>query len=79
MKHLLLAIFVAFSSLFAPQSINAHSILIKVVPKEKVVYITRTGAKYHLGTCRYLRQSKIKITKKEAINSGYTACKVCQP
>ena len=79
MKHLFLAILIAFSSLFAPHSINATSTFVKVVPKEKVVYITRTGAKYHLGTCRYLRLSKIKTTKKEAINNGYSACKVCQP
>jgi hypothetical protein len=79
MKHLLLAILITFSSFFAPHSNNAHLKIAKVVPLEKVVYITRTGAKYHLGTCRYLRQSKIKTTKKEAINNGYSACKVCQP
>ena len=47
--------------------------------KETVVYITKTGEKYHRDGCRYLRQSKIKTTKKEAIKNGYGACKVCKP
>lgn len=47
--------------------------------KEVVVYITRTGEKYHQSDCRYLRQSKIQTTKKEAVKNGYSACKVCKP
>ncbi|WP_207726458.1 hypothetical protein [Anaerocolumna chitinilytica] len=43
------------------------------------VYITRTGKKYHISSCRYLRQSKIKITLKEAKAEGYEPCKVCDP
>ena len=43
------------------------------------VYITRTGTKYHRGSCRYLRQSKIKISRSKAIAQGYEACKVCRP
>jgi len=47
--------------------------------KDTVVYITKTGEKYHKDGCRYLRQSKIKTTKKEAVKKGYGACKVCKP
>ena len=47
--------------------------------KETIVYITRTGEKYHKDGCRYLRQSKIKTTKKEAVKNGYEACKICKP
>ncbi len=43
------------------------------------VYVTRTGDKYHRGSCRYLRQSKIAISKSEAKKQGYTPCKVCKP
>lgn len=43
------------------------------------VYITRTGAKYHRGSCRYLRKSKIAISLSAARASGYTACSVCRP
>lgn len=44
-----------------------------------IVYITRTGAKFHRGSCRYLRESKIKISRSEAIAQGYEPCKVCRP
>ena len=46
---------------------------------EQVVYITRTGHKYHRAWCRYLRQSKIEISKSEAVEDGYTPCKICRP
>jgi hypothetical protein len=47
--------------------------------KEIIVYITRTGKKYHRAGCRYLKKSKIPITLKEAKRRGYTPCKVCKP
>ena len=43
------------------------------------VYITESGTKYHRGSCRYLADSKIAISRAEAIAQGYTACKVCKP
>ena len=46
--------------------------------KSSIVYITKTGKKYHRLSCRTLR-SIIKTTKKEAQARGYTACKVCCP
>ena len=48
-------------------------------PQSTTVYITKTGKKYHRDGCRYLSQSKIKTTLKEAKANGYTACKVCHP
>lgn len=45
--------------------------------KECVVYITRTGHKYHKDWCRYLRQSKIAVSRSAAIQAGYTPCSVC--
>jgi hypothetical protein len=47
-------------------------------PASTTVYVTKTGAKYHRGTCQYLRKSKIAITLSEAKKS-YTACSVCNP
>ena len=47
--------------------------------KEQTVYITKTGKKYHRVWCRYLRHSKYAISKTEAIERGYTPCKVCRP
>lgn len=48
-------------------------------PAGVTVYITNTGEKYHRGTCRYLRQSKIPISLSNAKGRGYTPCKVCRP
>lgn len=43
------------------------------------VYVTETGSKYHTSGCRYLWNSKIAMSKSEAIAEGYTACSVCNP
>jgi hypothetical protein len=43
------------------------------------VYITKTGEKYHVGSCSYLRQSKISISLSEAKRQGYTPCSRCSP
>jgi micrococcal nuclease len=47
--------------------------------KEQIVYVTKTGKKYHTATCRYLSQSKIPMTLKDAKAKGYEPCKVCHP
>ena len=46
---------------------------------EKIVYITKTGKKYHRLGCRYLRKSCIPISLIEAKRRSYTPCKVCKP
>jgi competence protein ComEC len=48
-------------------------------PLSVTVYITKTGRKYHRDGCRYLRQSRITITLKDAKANGYTPCSVCKP
>lgn len=63
----------------APQSERVSFSADRVVDDETVVYITKTGKKYHRGSCRYLKQSKIKTTLKKAKRAGYGACKVCKP
>lgn len=47
--------------------------------KERIVYVTNTGERYHRGSCRHLRKSKIEMKKGEAIKHGYAPCKVCRP
>ena len=42
------------------------------------VYITRTGKKYHRGSCSYLRSSKTPISLTDA-KRGYSPCSVCNP
>ncbi|MEW6027166.1 MAG: thermonuclease family protein [Planctomycetota bacterium] len=46
--------------------------------QELTVYVTRTGAKYHRGDCRYLAKSKIPMTLREA-KTKYQPCSVCDP
>lgn len=47
--------------------------------KAQQVYITKSGEKYHLTTCQYLKSSKIAIELDKALDLGYSACKVCRP
>jgi len=49
------------------------------VNEDTLVYITKTGKKYHTGDCRYLSKSKIPISLKEAYAKGYTLCSRCNP
>jgi hypothetical protein len=43
------------------------------------VYVTRTGERYHRGSCHHLRRSKFAVSISEAKRQGYTPCKVCRP
>ena len=51
----------------------------KINDAEKIVYIAKTGKKYHLENCRTLRGEKEAIDLNEAIKNGYEACKICKP
>ena len=51
----------------------------KINDAEKIVYIAKTGKKYHLENCRTLRGEKEAIDLNEAIKNGYEVCKVCKP
>lgn len=44
-----------------------------------IVYITRTGKKYHGEGCSSLKRSKIPISLKEANKRRYTPCAQCNP
>lgn len=71
-----LTCFVGLSG-FSPLTYKAD--IVVVHGKETVVYITKTGKKYHRGNCSYLKKSKIEISKSKARGAGYTPCKVCKP
>jgi hypothetical protein len=47
--------------------------------RNKTVFITKTGTKYHEGDCprTYLQKSKIPISLFDAKRRGYAPCKVC--
>jgi len=62
-----------------PPSAPVKANVQKAEPASPTLYITRTGKKYHRGSCRYLRQNKIAISLSDAKRRGYTPCKVCRP
>ncbi len=47
------------------------------ISDKSLVYVTKTGTKYHDGECLYLEKSKIPLKLSEAIERGYSPCKVC--
>lgn len=61
-KHILLSLFILFA----------------VVCQAQTVYKTKTGSKYHLKSCHYLKSS-FETTVAQAQAEGLTACSVCKP
>ena len=45
----------------------------------QVVYVTKSGTKYHLGSCSHLSKSKIEKSLSEAKAQNYEPCKTCNP
>lgn len=76
----LFLVFAFACSLLVPgvrAEINSHSVPIAAQKKDCIVYVTRTGHRYHQGWCRYLRQSKIPMSRSKALQAGFTPCRVC--
>ena len=44
----------------------------------EIVYVTRTGNKYHSADCGALWNTKIPLPLDKAIEYGYTPCQRCQ-
>jgi hypothetical protein len=47
--------------------------------KEVIVFITKSGEKYHQAGCQYLRSSSIPISLESAQARGFGPCSVCKP
>lgn len=47
-------------------------------PVEFLVYVTKSGERYHTADCRYAANSS-SLPISEAKEKGYTPCKVCEP
>jgi hypothetical protein len=80
MKRFCLVVALAVSALLVPlQTLQAPLLAGPEMSEQRecVVYVTRTGTRYHVDGCRYLRQSRIPMAKRDAIRAGYTACRVC--
>jgi micrococcal nuclease len=48
-------------------------------PSGAVVYVGKTGTKYHRFDCRTLRGTKREISLADAARAGYEPCRVCKP
>ena len=47
--------------------------------QDTIVYVTKTGEKYHTGQCSSLKKSKISISLGEAVAKGFGPCQRCKP
>ena len=56
-----------------PQTATAISSAVS----EGKYYVTKSGSKYHIGTCSFLSKSKIAITMDQIKAEGYTPCSRC--
>ena len=56
--------------LLAPDELSAYT-------DEAIVYITRTGKKYHEAGCSHLSKSSIPVTLEQALLEGKEPCGSC--
>ena len=55
-----------------------HDESIERPSSDEIVYITKTGNKFHRSTCSSLHSSSIPLQRDEA-EANYTPCKICNP
>ena len=71
---------VMLTLLLAPSAIAPPShagLSVSVAKQDCIVYVTKTGHKYHRAGCRYLRRSAIATSRAKAVAKGMTPCSVC--
>ena len=54
-------------------------LLLSVSVKAQTVFKTPSGAKYHLATCRMVKNVSEEITVSKAREAGLQPCKICNP
>ncbi len=54
-------------------------LLLSISLKGQSVYKTPSGAKYHLATCRMVKNVSEQITVEQARELGLQPCKICKP
>ncbi len=64
------------SSLVPIQNLMPES---RSTPDNETVYVTKDGDKFHKAGCQYIRDKEwlLELTPQQAIDAGYTPCKVC--
>ncbi len=45
--------------------------------KEDIVYVTKSGKKYHKENCPYLKSTKIMVSLEQALMEGKKPCSKC--
>ncbi len=59
---------------------NPQPVISKPVKTDEIiVYVTKSGKKYHREGCQHLRKSSRAISLKEALEKGYEPCTRCKP
>ena len=54
-------------------------IFFSLTVKSQTVYKTPSGAKYHVASCRMVKNVSQKLTLNDALQKGLTPCKICKP
>jgi len=57
-------------SLLSPDELSAYT-------DEAIVYVTRTGKKYHEAGCSHLSKSSVPVTLEQALLEGREPCSRC--
>ncbi len=79
MKTRLFALIIsATAALLMSTSVGVHASP-PLKTEADIVYITKTGSKYHRHSCMHLRYSAIPIERYKALQINYEPCKVCRP
>ena len=60
------------------KAINTHDEAASA-PMESIVYISKSGTKYHTADCSSLGDTRKEISLEKALASGKTPCKKCNP
>lgn len=52
----------------------------QLTPSDTTVVVTRSGEKYHLPDCQYVKYKTniINMTEQDALNAGYEPCSICR-
>ena len=54
-------------------------VLFAFTSKGQSVFITPSGAKYHVASCKTVKNVSREMSIAEALKSGFSPCKICHP
>lgn len=61
------------------KEITTNNAINSDVTKDTVVYVTKSGKKFHNANCQYIvdKNNITKLSKTQALEQGYTPCQIC--